>query len=70
MINLTNSNFNFNEQIVMNKELIKTVEIFKTYIKTIQNVAENKKKEFERNLKIKDEDLKKLKVLNSKELIN
>ena len=70
MINLTDSNFNFNEQIVMNKELIKTVEILKTYIMTIQNVAENKKKEFERNLKIKDEDLNKLKVLNSKELIN
>jgi hypothetical protein len=70
MINLTDSNFNFNEQIVMNKELTKTVEILKTYIKTIQNVAENKKKEFERNLKIKDEDLKKLKVLNSKKIIN
>jgi len=66
MINFTNSNFYYTEQIVMNKELTKTVEILKTYIKTIQDVAENKKKEYESNLKIKDEELKKLKVLNLK----
>ena len=52
---------------VMNKELLKTVEILKTYIITVQKVTESKKGEYEKKLKQKDEDINKIKV---KYLIN
>lgn len=57
-----NYNNNLNEQILMNKELLTTVEILNTYIMTVKKVTESKKGEYDKKMKQKDEQLNKLKV--------